>query len=72
MGSAFFLFQFSPPRIETVNGLLSLLELGASVPKIEAIAHDPRIFQGSSFGEQFLLGPADTFFDACKLAGLDI
>ena len=72
MGSSFFLFQFSPPHIETINSLLGLLELGASVPKIEVIANVGRIFQSDTFGEQFLLGLADTLFDGCKLAGLDI
>ena len=72
MGSGFFLFQFSPPRIETIHGLLGLLELGATVPKIEAIARDGRIFESGTFGQQFPLGRADTLFDGCKLAGLDI
>jgi hypothetical protein len=72
MRSAFFLFQFSPPCIETINHLPGFLELGANVPKIEAIAHVGRIFQGGTFGEQFLLGIGDTFFDGCKLAGLNI
>src|ERR1700740_2014413 len=56
MASAFFLFQFSPARIETINSLLGLLELGVSVPKIEVIAHDRRVFQSGTFGAQFLLG----------------
>src|SRR3972149_1790675 len=72
--SAIFLFQFRPPRIEVINGLLNLSHLGRNTAKTDCGAHNCGIFGGGTLCAQVLFRLGDALFarDSSILASCSV